>query len=147
MKTHVLFEARTAGVTYLIFGAMFGPLCFLTIYEFHEWQSTIICSSVLVLTAAWLRSFRIRFDGESLSYQSLFIGAKSISVDQIASVRHEFGSDGPFSPPYRLVIALKDELPESSVVINTKMFSREDVIRLNQILAGYGATTGVRSSE
>ena len=130
------FEARAARSTWLIFGAMFGPLCTLGMFEFRETKSTVICSLVLLSLVAWLCAFRITFDGRTLTYRTLFGGKKSILLEQIATVRREIGAGGPFSPTYRLVVEPSDERTATTIVVNVKVFGKQDIGTLTQILDG-----------
>ena len=131
-----LFEARAARSTWLIFGAMFGPLCTIGMFEFRETKSTVICSLILLLLVAWLSAFRITIIGRTLTYRTLFGGKKSILLDQIASVKREIGDGGPFGPIYRLAIVPSNERIATTIVVNIKVFGKQEIGTLTQILDG-----------
>ena len=134
MGTEVVLDARAAASTYVVFGLMFVPLCCFSILVFRQSSSTILCSSVLLLIFVWIRTYRIVVDGAELSYTSLFGGRQSVQLEEIASARTEIGIRDALGPMYRLVLELSGHAEKSQIVINMKVFRREDMATLIGIL-------------
>lgn len=134
MSTKVILDARAAVSTYVVFGLMFGPLCCLSILKFRESSATIVLSFVLLFIFVWIRTYRVVVDGAQLSYNSLFGGKQSVQLSQIVSVRTEIGIRDAFGPMYRLVLELASAKGKSQIIVNMKVFRREDMVKLTGIL-------------
>lgn len=134
MSTKVILDARAAVSTYVVFGLMFGLICCFTVLVYRQCIPTILSCAVLFFIFVWIRTFRILVDGAKLSYNSLFGGKRSAQLDEIVSARTEIGIRNTFGPMYRLILKLSDSREKSQIVINMKVFRREDVVKLLGIL-------------
>lgn len=72
-------------------------------------------------------------DGVS-SYSSLFSRKRSIQLSAIENADTQFGPDAPFGPFYRLVVYPPSETEVRPIVINVKVFSKQDLNVLLDIL-------------
>jgi len=85
----------------------------------------------IVMWGIW--SYRIVVDNGTLTYCTMF-GKQSIALDDVARARTEIGASGPFAPMFRLVIEPLNAAGSRSMIINMKIFKREDVVMLCEIL-------------
>ena len=134
MSENTILDARAAASTYVIFGLMFGPVSLFSIFAFRELRVVVLLSFVLLFLFIWIRTFRIVVEGDTLLYTSVFAGKRSVPRNRIASARTEIGTKNAFGPMYRLVIDLSEDSNEKPIVINTKVFRREDIRKLLAIL-------------
>lgn len=82
---------------------------------------------MLFFTFFWISRFNLKIDSKSICYRDLFSGAKCIDFADIVSVKHRIGIykyTDRFLPPVRLEIKGKRG---AIIVINLKVFNREDV--------------------
>lgn len=118
---------------------MFGLLVLLGIadgFKHHDWEAFWISFTVLFGFLLWVASFRLMVDDRKLIYRSLFSGTRSIALSDVKTAKVEYGVKDSFGPFHRLTIypLAKSEL--RPIVINLKVFSREDIKQLSHIFAG-----------
>lgn len=131
-------DARSCRSTYLVFLAMFGMLVVLGLamgLTRHDWEAFWISLVVLSFSLLWVASFRLRIDGGELTYRSLFEGTRSIAISEIEMAEATVGIKDPFGPFHRLTVYPSKKSNAQPIVINLKVFSREDLKQLFHILA------------
>jgi hypothetical protein len=98
----------------------------------QDWLPVWICISVAVGFAIWLLRFRLTFASGVLTYQTLF-ATRSIRLEEIEKVEIETfrTSKGSYQA---LLVYPKTSSELTSIKINPKVFSRDDVTRLFDIL-------------
>lgn len=129
----LLLDVRAATSTYVKFGVIFGSLFVGSLFV-RDTSPKLLCGAVLILALIWIRSFRIAFDGSDISYSTLVGRTRSIALDSISSARTEIGGGGPFDPMFRLVLAGSENRCDTPIIINTKVFRRDDLQKLFAIL-------------
>jgi hypothetical protein len=130
-------EARSCPSTYIVFLSMFGALAglgFAVGLRRHDWVGFWVSLVPLFFSIAWIASFQLKIDDHALEYRSLFGGRKSIALLEIAKAEVKTGPENSFGPFYRLTIYPQHELRLRPIVINLKVFSREDLKQLYKIL-------------
>jgi hypothetical protein len=94
----------------------------------------LVFPALIVLAFLWVSRFQILVSDSQLSYRTLFGGTRSLQLSQIVSARTEISPGRLLGPFYRLIITPKDGTP--LIVINMKIFSRNDLQELFAILHG-----------
>lgn len=82
---------------------------------------------MLFFVSFWISRFNLKVDSKYICYRSLFSGTNCIHFADIVSVKHRIGIykyTDRFLPPVRLEIKGKRG---AVIVINLKVFNREDV--------------------
>ena len=121
------------------------PIVFLTALFFAlalkdptMWIAVAVCLSVGCFIFLWLKSFKVEIVDDSLTYSSLFGGAKTFALPDIDHVRAEMGIAryaDRFRPTTRLVVATRKGADARTVDINLRVFGRSDVKRLVEALS------------
>jgi hypothetical protein len=88
--------------------------------------------ALILLAFLWISRFEILVSDSQLSYRTLFGGTRSLQLSQIESARTEIALGRLLGPLYRLIITPEDGT--TVVVINMKIFSRNDLQKLFAIL-------------
>ena len=136
--------ARPATSTYLVFAFLCLPFALPVVKvatrtsALHgidvssDLSILLVFPSFILLMFLWVSRFRILVSDSEVSYRTLFRGTRSLQLSQIASARTEIGVGGLLEPFYRLIITPKNTAPP--MIINMKIFSREDLRKLLAIL-------------
>lgn len=131
------FEARTCRSTYLVFLAFLGPLFILGLVaslKSQAWEGFWIYIGAVSLVVAWITSYKLSIDDHELSYRTLFAGTRSITLSEIAKAEAKVGVKDSFGPMYRLTVYSLKGPDSRPIVINLKVFSREDLKQLFHLL-------------
>jgi hypothetical protein len=130
-------EARSSPSTYIVFLSMCGALAglgFAAGLRRHDWAGFWVSLVPLFFSIAWIASFQLKIDDHALEYRSLFGGRKSIALLEIAKAEVKTGAEKSFGPFYRVTIYPRQGLRLQPIVINLKVFSREDLKQLYESL-------------
>lgn len=142
MSEQKCLEIGAALSTLMVFLCMTLPffLGFVWLYVFRHAQigPVILTGTPCALVVLWWRSFRLETDEKSISYRTLFGGTRRLSFGEIGDVLHEvdFRSRG-FRPPIRLEVYALRNRSKPAFDINLKVFSLDDVARINEALAPF----------
>ena len=88
----------------------------------------------LCFVMLWTTSFKLNINDHELRYRTLFTGTRSIAVSEIAKAKAKVGVNDSFGPMYRLTVYPLRGSESRPIVINLKVFSREDLKQLFSIL-------------
>lgn len=133
MAEDVKIDAHAATSTYVVFAIIFGIPVLFSFFK-PGLQVRIVFGLLFCTVLLSLSRYRIVIENGILTYRSV-LQKRFISLDKIRSARTEIGIDGPFSPMYRLVLKPERSSGEAPIVINMKMFEREDLTRVFDVLA------------
>jgi hypothetical protein len=136
------FRARACLSTYVVFACMTGfPLIFCAIsivrHDFLEtkmWQMALISIGALCFSFVWIRAYQVTVENGRLEYRSLWRGRQTVQLSKIKRAKHETGIDGPFTPPFRVVVHYMESDQPRSICINLKVFSLSDARRIHLLL-------------
>jgi hypothetical protein len=114
------------------------------------WQPSFVapflgCVGVAIFIFFWLRWFQLQVGEHAIRYSSLWNGRQSLAIADVGRAEVEVGLlkyGDRFKPPIRLVLHPKEATGKKPIVINTKVFRREDVRRFLAMLEGRGLLTG-----
>lgn len=130
--------ARASLSTYLVFSSILAPLFVLvaiaTIKSPQSWSVVVIVGLVAAGCGVWIRSFRLVVSDETLVYRSLFGGTRSIQLSEIGKAETKLASSDALGPFMQLRIIPKHGLRRRPIVVNMKVFSRNDLRALFEIL-------------
>jgi len=132
---------RAAVSTLVVFSLMTLPFClgFLWLHLFRGLEAlpALLTGALWLLACLWWQRFRLQIDPHALSYRTLFGGTRQVRLADIDRVVHavDFRSRG-FRPPIRLEVFSR-ESAHRAFDINLKVFSLEDIRRVNTILKPY----------
>ncbi len=126
--------------TYFILGAICGfptlvPAVVVAMQG--EWIGSAFLGLCFALLFAWIASFRIVLTDDHITFVKLFGGSSSLPYGEIASARIELGwakTADRLKGAYRLVL-VPNKRAAQKMEINIKVFSREDLTLLMQVLA------------
>lgn len=130
-------DARACLSSYLILGGIFAGLTLFGLYvaissQAHDWNFVFVPVGILVLVVLWLWSIRLKIAAGQLSYRILF-WTRSISLTDIEKAETRLFGSG--RGEYRaLVIYPRGEKLQKPIRVNIKVFSREDLRRLFDLL-------------
>jgi hypothetical protein len=105
----------------------------------------LLCIGIGIFIFIWLRRFQIEVSRGTIRYSSLWNGGRSLAIADVGRAEVEVGLlkyGDRFRPPIRLVLHPKDAASGKPIVINTKVFRKEDIRRLLAILEEQGLLTG-----
>jgi len=124
------FEARACARPYIALGIIFGFLFAFGIWQATvpggDWRITGITGATLFLTMLWLATLRIQYSEGQLSYRSLFVGTRSISISDIESAETRVVSSAKGSRRLLFIYA-HQERAQRPIRINVVLFSKEDM--------------------
>jgi hypothetical protein len=126
-------DARAAISTWVVLGgfATFGFLLPVFVRVQGGVPVKLGFLSAWVFALVWIRSYRIIIEARTLTYRSLFAGTRTTNLDDITSAKTEIGPKGyPLGPTMRLMLNLNPSLNQAPIVINFKIFGRDDLNRL-----------------
>lgn len=130
-------DARAELSGYLIFGSLFLALTLFGLYvairtPSHDWNFVYIPAGVGIFLLLWLRSIRLRVANGELSYK-VFLWTRRINLSDIEKAEARLIGTG--KGPYRaLIIYPRAEKLQKPVRVNIKVFSREDLCQLFDLL-------------
>jgi hypothetical protein len=131
------FEARACARPYIALGIIFGFLFAFGIWQATvpggDWRITGITGATLFLTMLWLATLRIQYSEGQLSYRSLFVGTRSISISDIESAETRVVSSAKGSRRLLFIYA-HPERAQRPIRINVVLFSKEDMGQLFDLL-------------
>jgi hypothetical protein len=81
----------------------------------------------------WVAAYEFRLRKDSIDYFSFIGGYRSLSLNEInhARIRRgEFTYTDRFRPPYRLEIIPADSCELPSIIVNLKVFKKDEIDRL-----------------
>ena len=96
----------------------------------------MVLGIALVLVAfgeAWLSAYMLQIQEDRLRYRSLFGGTREVRFEEIAESEVQIGVNeyvDRHRPHYRLVVRSVPSLRKCPIIINLKIFTREEVLRL-----------------
>jgi hypothetical protein len=103
-------------------------------WKSHDWKSVGPAFGFLAFWMVWIASFRLTVDDRELTYQSLFGGKKAIALADISEAKIAVGMKDAFGPFFRLTLYPPHESMSQPIVINLKVFGREDLKELFAVL-------------
>ena len=130
-------DARADRSGYLALGWIFSALILFGFYVVvrspaHDWNFVYVPAGMLALVVLWLRSIRLRVGDGELCYKTLFWSRK-INLSDIEKAETRLIRASKYS--YRaLVIYPRAEKMQKLMRVNIKVFSREDLGRLFDLL-------------
>ena len=105
------------------------------LHDWAAWPIPAISGVIWAFLGIWFLSHRIVIADNYLSYRTLFGGWKSIPLEQVQSVELEVGwktySDR-FRPMLRLKVVPSDTSAFRPLIINLRVFKKEDISDLLQ---------------
>ena len=130
-------DARADLASYLILGSIFvfmALVCGVLAIRGPRpnWGPTCVIAAVGVSVMLWLKSIRLKIACGELWYSTLF-GTHSIQLADIERAETQVISAGRGAYP-ALVIHLRQEARQKPLVIRIKVFSREDLARVFDLL-------------
>ena len=139
-------DARAALSTYLIFGGICVPMFVLGILTgrgpYRDLLATVanadplitgVSGSAFLLSMLWAGTFRLRVADGTLSYRTLFGGTRSILLSDIEKAETQLVSAGRGQVRV-LMIYPRPETMQKPMRVNIKVFSREDLGRVFDLL-------------
>ena len=132
----VMYACRS---TYITFGIITGfPLTgYLLLPVFGRpflWEPVGIFLFAFVFAMAWIRSFKITLYDDHISYKTLFSVTTSLNYSEVAKAKIDSGGQDKFGPVVKLVVRPTSSSKKQSLVINAKVFSREDLREILSVL-------------
>ena len=130
-------DARADRSGYLVLGGIFFALTLFGLYvairtPAHDWNFVYVPAGMLALVVLWLRSIRLRVADGELCYRTLF-WTRRINLSDIEKAETRLLRTG--KGPYRvLLIYPRAEKLQKPMRVNIKVFSREDLGRLFDLL-------------
>ena len=130
-------DARACASSYAILGSIFG-LIFVTSIVLAtipggDWRLPLLTGVVFALTMLWVATIRIQYSDGVLSYYTLFSGRQTVPLSEIDSAETKVISAGKGSTIV-LLIHLRGEKAQKPMAIKIKLFSKEDVGQLFDVL-------------
>jgi hypothetical protein len=130
-------DARACTSSYVVLGVIFGFIFSLGIWQATvpggDWRFTLVTGAAFLLTMLWVGTIRIQYSNGQLSYHTLFTGTRSIPLAEIESAETKVISSSKGSSMV-LLIHLRGEKAQKAIAIKIKLFSKEDVGRLFDLL-------------
>jgi hypothetical protein len=130
-------DARACASSYIVLGVIFGFIFGFGIWQATvpggDWRLTLLTGAAFLLTMLWVGTIRIRYSNGQLSYYTLFAGTRSTALSEIESAETKVISSSKGSSMV-LLIHRRGEKPQKPIVIKIKLFSKEDVGRLFDLL-------------
>lgn len=105
----------------------------------------VLCLGIGIFIFVWLKRFQLEVNQGTIRYSSLRNGGQSLAIADVGRAEVEVGLlkyGDRFRPPIRLVLHPRDAAGRKPIVINTKVFRREDIRRVLAILEEQGLLTG-----
>jgi hypothetical protein len=135
--TQERLDARACTSSYVVLGVIFGFIFILGIWQATvpggDWRITLVTGAAFFLAMLWVGTIRIQYSAGLLSYRTLFTGTRSIPLSEIESAETKVISTSKGSYII-LLIHPRGEKGQKPIVIKIKLFSREDVRRLFDLL-------------
>lgn len=130
-------DARADRSGYLALGGIFFALMLFGLYvairtPAHDWNFVYVPAGMLVLVVLWLRSIRLRVADGELCYRTLF-GTRRINLADIEKAETRLIRTGK-GAHRDLIIYPRAEKMQKPMRVNIKVFSREDLGRLFDLL-------------
>lgn len=130
-------DARACASSYAILGSIFGFIFILAIWQATapggDWRITLLAGAAFILTMLWVATIRIQYSDGALSYYTLFSGKRTVPLSEVESAETKVISSGKGSTRV-LLVHLRGEKAQRPMAIKIKLFSKEDVGRLFDIL-------------
>lgn len=130
-------DARACASSYAILGSIFGLIFIASIVlatvPGGDWKLALLTGAVFVLTMLWVATIRIQYSDGVLSYYTLFSGKRTVPLSEIDSAETKVISTGKGSTIV-LLVHLQGEKAQKPLAIKIKLFSKEDVGRLFDLL-------------
>ncbi len=101
----------------------------------------LLCVGIGIFIFIWLKRFQLEVSRGTIRYSSLWNRGQSLAIADVGRAEVEAGLlkyGDRFRPPIRLVLHPKDAAGRKPIVINTKVFRKEDIRRLFAILEEQG---------
>jgi hypothetical protein len=135
--TQERLDARACASSYVGLGMIFGFIFILAIWQATvsggDWRFALVAGAAFLLTMLWVGTIRIQYSDGLLSYHTLFTGTRSIPLSEIESAETKVISSGKGSSII-LMIHPRGEKEQKPMAIKIKLFSKEDVGRLFDLL-------------
>jgi|SRR5882762_6325575 hypothetical protein len=130
-------DARACASSYVVLGVIFGFIFGFGIWQATvpggDWRFTVLTGAAFLLTMLWVGTIRIQYSNGQLSYHTLFTGTRSIPLSEIESAETKVVSSSKGSSMI-LLIHLRGDESQKPMAIKIKLFSKEDVGRLFDLL-------------
>jgi len=128
-------RARSCASTYIVLGSFAGILLvcgFAAFLRTHDRNIVLVPLLATALLFSWISAFKIEVVNDVLTYRTLFGGRRSIALSLIKTAETDIGSFAALGPFYRLMLYPSDG--SRPIAINMKVFSRQDLHRVFEIL-------------
>jgi hypothetical protein len=130
-------DARASPAAYMAMGGLSVFFFIFGIWQATlprgDWKITLVMSVAATLILLWVGTMRIQISAGQLSYRTLFTGTQSILLSDIESAETKVISYAKGSTMV-LVLNLHERSAHKPMIIKIKMFSKEDVGRLFDLL-------------
>lgn len=132
----VMYACRS---TYITFGIITGvPLSgYLLLPVFGRpfaLEPVGIFLFAFVFAMAWIRSFKVTLYDDHISYRTLFSATALLDYSDVAKAKIETDTQDKFGPGVKLVVRPVSSSRRHPLVINAKVFSREDLREILSVL-------------
>lgn len=127
---------RPSFFTYFFFAGVPAIFLLITLYallfvDSTGWPLSLFLLLLSLAGAAGVARFKITLDGETLTYKSLLALPRSLRLSEISQARVDvrFFKKDQLSgqSPFALVVEPYPEVNKKPIIINMKMFGREDL--------------------
>jgi hypothetical protein len=141
-KDSPTLSIRTCGSCYPVFTILLGsPLALFFIVGMHKEKMfglpIAFCLLAMALFYLWLGYHKLELLNNSITYRTLLCGTSSLGFSEMDKMGVQMGCSkysDRFRPTMRLVIELKPSTNKPHLVVNLKVFSKKDLIRLDHYL-------------
>ena len=130
---------RACRSAYVLIGGFWFVLFLWSLYlafhsSFSQWQASIATGVVLLFLLVWLRTFEIRILDGVFCYRSLFGGTRVLKLEEIESAEIRIDLKSRVGPVYKLILWPLPTTSSKQIVVNMKVFGKEDLHRVFDIL-------------
>ena len=138
IKTEAGLSIRAAGSAYVVSGVivglpLFGYLLLPVLGKPLLWEPICILLCAAMLALVWLRSFKVTLHDGKVAYKTLFSTTSYLEYSEIATAKIESSvstGEGRYGATVRLVVQPVPSSGKKPLIINAKVFSREDIRHL-----------------
>lgn len=134
LKQDEVICAKVSNWSYAVFLIIFGVPLIINLVALKKNTSLILAVFLLIFTIlclmVWLLSHKIKLFHDRIEYSNLFVKNKRIEFNQIKKFGMETGVNkfkDVFLPPIRFVLVSKRGGDSSPIVINVKLFKKEEI--------------------
>ncbi len=138
INNEIAIDARASAHLYTVFGVIIGmPLLgglVVFIRSPSNWQGLALMAGASVIFLTWAGRFRLMVRKDVLHYRTLFGGTRSIELADIDKAETKVRAPGASGPMVGLILTPRPLAQVKPIVINMKVFSKQDLNRLFEVL-------------